>query len=196
MRKELLEAPCGLSEFVEHTLLAIEAITEQIQQIDKALEALAKANPICQRLQTVPGVGVMTSLAFVYAVDEITRFANAHQLESYLGLTPGERSSSQRQRRLGITKAGPACVRYILSQAAWSVWSRDLRQRRQQDLSQPIDPLNVWAEAIAQRRNKQIANTALCRKLAGILFAIWRDGTTYDCRLVSKQSKRGERKAA
>ena len=152
VRKVLLEDPCGLSDFVEHTLLAIEAMTEQIQQLDKSLETLAKANPICQRLQTVPGVGVMTSLAFIYAVDDITRFPNAHQLESYLGLTPGERSSSQRQRRLGITKAGPACVRYLLSQAAWSVWSRDLRQRRQQKLSTPIDPLIVWAEAMVKSR--------------------------------------------
>ena len=41
-----------------------------------------------------------------------------------------------------------------------------------------------WARRLAQRRGRPVAAVALARKLAGILFAMWRDGTSY-------QSKRG-----
>jgi hypothetical protein len=41
------------------------------------------------------------------------------------------------------------------------------------------DPMATWAERIAARRGKFIAVVALARKLAGILFALWRDETTY-----------------
>jgi transposase len=86
-----------------------------------------------------------------------------------LGLTPGENSSSDRKQRTGITKAGPAPVRATLVQAAWN-----LRRTR------PLHPTCQWATKIEQRRGKFIATVALARKLAGILFAIWRDGSVYD----------------
>jgi hypothetical protein len=63
----------------------------------------------------VPGVGPSTALRFVAALDVVTRFASAHKVEAYLGLSPGEKSSSERQLRLGITKAGASSVRFILA---------------------------------------------------------------------------------
>jgi transposase len=56
---------------------------------------------------TVPGVGPQTALRLVAAVDESSRFAGAAEVESYLGLTPGEDSSSERQRRSSsVTPSG------------------------------------------------------------------------------------------
>jgi transposase len=100
------------------------------------------------------------------------RFATAHQVESYLGLVPGENSSSDRQQRLSITKAGPTALRWVLVQAAWA-----LKRTRRQPAA---IPLQLWAHQVELRRGKRIAMVALARKLAGILYAIWRDGTEYD----------------
>jgi len=111
---------------------------------------------------------------FVAAIDEIARFDSAHKVESYLGLVPGESSSSERQQRLSITKAGSSSVRWVLGQAAWSL------QLRSQDPA--ARPLQLWAAEIARRRGARIATIALARKLAGILYALWRDGTTYEQR--------------
>ena len=107
-------------------------------------------------------------MRFVAAIDDPTRFQSAHRVESYLGLTPGERSSSERERRTGITKAGPSALRRTLVQAAWSL----LRSR-------PNEPMVIWAMQIAARRSRFVAVVALARKLVGILFAMWRDGTAY-----------------
>jgi transposase len=169
VREAALARPDGLPEYVERLLKVIETLNAQIAAADEELEHLAQQDPICQRLMSVPGVGPVTSLRFVAALDNATRFPNAHAVQAFLGLTPGERSSSERQQRTGITKAGPAPVRRALVQASWS-----LRRHR------PLDLISVWATQIEQRRGKLIATVAVARKLAGILFALWRDGSRYE----------------
>jgi transposase len=169
IREAALARPDGLPQYVERLLQAVEALNVHIKEADKELETLAKKDPVCQRLTSVPGIGPATSMRFVAALDDRARFPSAHSVEAFLGLTPGENSSSDRQRRTSITKAGPSMVRTNLVQAAWT-----LRRTR------PNDPMSKWAEQIEQRRGKFIATVALARKLAGVLFALWRDGTRYE----------------
>jgi transposase len=165
---------CGadLPDYVERQLRVVEALTAEIGEADKALESQAEQDETCGRLMTVPGVGPLTALRYVAAIDDIGRFATAHQVESYLGLVPGENSSSDRQQRLSITKAGPPALRWVLIQAAWA-----LRTLCRQPAAVP---LQLWAHQVELRRGKRIATVALARKLTGILYAIWRDGTEYD----------------
>jgi transposase len=126
---------------VEHVLIAIEMLNVQLKALDTLVEARALANPICLRLMSIPGIGKITSLAFVASIDDVKRFPTAHHVGAYLGLTPGEDSSSQRQRRISITKAGPSLVRFSLVQAAWVI----LRKY-------PADPIARWGAQIAARR--------------------------------------------
>lgn len=153
---------------VERLLVMIEALDVQVREADKEIKLLVKGNEICTRLTTVPGVGPITALRFVATLDEVKRFGTAHDVQSYLGLTPGENSSSSRVQRTRLTKAGSPQMRWLLVQAAWST-------RR----CAPNHPIVKWATKIAERRGNQIASVALARKLAGILFALWRDNSTY-----------------
>jgi len=154
--------------FVTRQLDTIDLLTQQVVQADRELEKEAKGDALCRRLMSVPGVGPLTALRFLAAIDEIERFPHAHAVGSYLGLTPGEDSSSQKQRTTSITKAGAKHLRWCLVQAAWT-----LRRTRKDD------PISVWAKQIEVRRGKAIATVAVARKIAGILFALWRDGTVY-----------------
>ena len=169
VREAALRHADGLPDYVERTLVVIQTLNEQLAFFDKEFEQLARQDPVCQRLMSVPGVGPVTSLRFVGAIDDISRFPNARSVEAFLGLTPGEKSSSDRQHRTGITKAGPAGVRRALVQGAWNV-----RRYR------PADPIAKWAADIEHRRGKFIATVAVARKLAGVLYALWRDGTLYE----------------
>jgi len=162
----------NLPEWVNSQLRAIDAISDEIKLADERIELRANANPVCQRLMTVPGVGPQVALRFVAAVDEVGRFRDAHRIESYFGLVPGEKSSSDMQHRLSITKAGSTAARWLLVQAAWSI--------RVRCRSADARPLQRWAAEIEQRRGKRIATVALARKLVGILYAIWRDNSEYD----------------
>ena len=167
-RVQALAPPTPLPAYVARQLQAMTQLSAQIAAADRELTTLARTDPVTRRLMTVPGVGPITAVRFVAAVDTVARFPSAHALESYLGLTPGEHSSSDRQRRTGITKAGPSALRWCLVQAAWA--ARRTRHR---------SPLQAWADAVTLRRGKRIATVAVARKLAGILYALWRDETTY-----------------
>lgn len=156
--------------YVDRQLQMIDELSRQIDATDKELAAMAKQDAICHRLMTVPGVGPVTSLRFTAALDEIGRFPDAHKVEAYLGLTPGEHSSSERRQRTSITKAGSPALRRALVQAAWAA----RRCRR------GTHPMIAWAAEVEKRRGKRVAIIALARKIVGILYAIWRDGTTYD----------------
>lgn len=158
--------------YVERQLKVIEALTVEIAEADLEVGSWSEADETCQRLMTVPGVGPLTAIRFVAALDDVKRFENAHQVESYLGLVPGESSSSERQQRLSITKAGPSALRWVLVQAAWALRTRCRKAE--------AIPLQRWALQVEQRRGKRTATIALARKVAGILYAIWRDGTVYD----------------
>jgi transposase len=154
--------------YIEQALVSIETLNAQVLASDREMRKRSRASELCRRLMTVPGVGPVTALAFVAAIDDVSRFPHAHRLQSYLGLTPGEDSSSERQRRTSITKAGSTSVRRTLIQAAWSAYLR-----------RPNEPMVQWATQIAERRNKFIAVVALARKMSTILYAMWRDQTTY-----------------
>jgi transposase len=156
---------------VKPILDALEALDRSIEEFDEELEKLSRDNELVRRWQTVPGVGVVTSLRYLATLDEASRFANGAAVGSYLGLVPSEHSSGQSQRKGSITKAGSAAMRGVLVQAAWA----GLRSRRHQN-----DPMMQWAREVRRRRGKKIAVVALARKVSGILFAMWRDGTSYD----------------
>lgn len=160
-----------LAGTVAPLLEVIDQLSDRIVTADRQLEAIAKDNAVVQRLRTVPGVGPITALGFVSAVDEAERFESAHALESYLGLVPRERSSGEKQRRGRISKSGNSRVRWLLVEAAWRIQ----RYRRLE-----LEPLQKWTARIRSRRGGKIATVALARRLAGILYAMWRDSSSYD----------------
>jgi len=121
VRTAALATPDGLPEFATRLCLIVDALNQQIAAADEELEQLASEHPVCQRLMSIPGIGPVTSMRFVAAIDDVSRFPNAHCVQAFLGLTPGENSSSRKQRRTGITKAGPPGVRRALVQAAWNL---------------------------------------------------------------------------
>jgi transposase len=151
-------------------LTLLSGLNREIDSADRRIEQLGKENPVVRRLMTAPGVGPVTALALVAALDDIARFGTAHQVESYLGLVPSEYSSGDRKHRGRITKRGNARMRSLLVEAGWRI----MRSRRRECAG-----LKSWALEIAARRGKRIAVVALARRLSGILYAMWRDGNEY-----------------
>jgi transposase len=166
-----LESQGGIPTHVEALLASIETLSAQIRVLEDELRELARRDEVCRRLMTVPGVGPITAMTFVAAIDDIERFKTADALASYLGLTPGENTTGFKIHRTRLTKAGQPQVRHCLGQAALS-WQR----------FRPDDPMVRWAQSVAERRGKQKARVALARKLAHLLRALWRDGSVYDPR--------------
>jgi transposase len=183
VRRDGLRVPGSTAEYAAQRIAALELgttlhaeldplftiltpINEQIRIADARIGALAQADAAVRLLMSVPGIGPVTAAALVSTVDDVTRFDSAHQFEAFLGLVPSERSSGEKRRLGSITKAGNMRVRYLLVEAAW----RLLRSRKTETAV-----LREWAEGIAERRGRRIAVVALARRLAGVLYAVWRD---------------------
>jgi transposase len=151
-------------------LEALSALTPLIASQDRRLTALAAADPVVQRLQSVPGVGPIVALTYRATIDDVRRFPTAGHVSSSVGLVPHEDSSAERRQRGHITKVGSGEVRAMLIQAAWTCWrSRSVR----------TTAVRRWTDGLATRRGKRIAVVGLARRLSRILFALWRDDTTF-----------------
>ena len=156
---------------VEPLLIMLKSLNEQINKADERLAEIVKDDEVVKRLTTVPGVGPVAATTYAATLDGAARFQNAKQVRSYLGLVPREHSSGEKQHRGRISKAGNSRARALLVEAAWALlrWKTPKTQA-----------LHEWAIRIAARRGRATAVVALARKLAGILFALWRDGTEFD----------------
>ena len=165
-----LALPAALRTTLAPLLTLLDQVSAQLAEVEATLTAAAAQTPGVAPLLTLPGVGPVTALAFVGTLDTPTRFGRTAEVTSYLGLVPGERSSGDRRQRGGITKRGPRRLRWLLVQAAWCVW-RSTRA--------DIAPLRAWAHRLGARRGVRVAVVALARRLARILFAMWREGTPF-----------------
>jgi transposase len=168
---EALELPREELELLKPLLATLKVLTKQIERSDRKLKTVGEKDAQVQRLASVPGVGIVSALSFVATLGTADRFAGAHQVEAFIGLVPAEKSSGEKQHRGQITKAGNSYLRSLLVQCAWSVLVR---------AKEGCDGLREWALNISVRRGKNVAVVALARKLAGILYALWRDGTTFE----------------
>jgi transposase len=144
-------------------------LRSQIVAFEKQLLAVAKARSECRLLMSIPGVGYVSALAFMGAVDSPERFARSRAVGAHLGLAPKQHQSGEVDRLGAISKCGDPYVRTILVEAANALLAR----------SRKPSPLRAWAQALERRAGPKKARTALARKLAVIMHAVWRSGKPY-----------------
>jgi len=139
----------------------------RIKPLDQAVEAAAGQNAEARRLMTHPGVGPVTSLAYVLVVGNWQRFPRGKQVASYLGLIPSEASSGKRQQQMGhITKQGNTLLRWLLVEAATTAQRHDPSWHRQY-------------VRLSLARHHGVAKVAIAHKLAVRLYWMLRSGQDY-----------------
>ena len=158
-----------LAETLAPVCRQIASLTTEIQALDARLQTRMTTDAIVARLRSVPGVGLIVATTFRAFVDRHERFGHAGQVSAAIGLVPREDSSADRRHRGHITKAGPGELRSLLIQAAWVCWRHG-----------GSGTLRAWVDRLAARRGRRIAVVALARRLSRILFALWRDATTFE----------------
>jgi transposase len=144
----------------------LDRLTPTIAELTQAIEQEVQKYPEAQRLQTHPGVGALTALAFVLIIGRADRFQCGKQIGCYLGLVPLEESSGERRRLGHITKQGNSLLRFLLVEAA-QVTVRSDPQWRSKYFH------------LAMRRGRKIAKVAMARRLAVRLYWMWRKGWDY-----------------
>ncbi len=155
----------------------LRRLDERVKQFDAQIAKISQAEPACQRLQAIPGIGPLTATALVAAVGDAAEFRNGRELSAWLGLVPRQYSTGGRPRLLGISKRGDRYVRYLLIHGARAA----LRTAGRHD-----NRRSRWALEVESRRGRNIATVALANKNARAAWAILAKAVTFDSNHLGK----------
>lgn len=142
----------------EDLLLLLQGLEPAIAELSRAVEAQAEQDERVRLLQTHPGVGPITALAFVLVIGDVQRFSRSAQLASYLGLIPSEDSSGTRRRLGAISKQGNTLLRTLLVEAGQSAARLDPELRR------------AYQRLCHKKQHTGIGKVMVARKLAVRLY--------------------------
>ena len=146
-------------------------VREHLKTLDKAIQAIAAQDPRVQQLKTVPGAGDLIAVTVVAEIGEIGRFASAKHLRSYAKLVPQVQQSGDRSYTGPLVKRGNRHLsRVMVLLAQHFSWWRGLFATK----------LKRRYRRCRDRHGANPAKIALARELCDILYAMLREGTTFD----------------
>ena len=188
--RELVLAHAAHKVVLEEYLLAITQATERVKRLEQQIATLAaswRMQPVAEALQGLRGVQLLTAVALVAELGDLSRFAHPRQLMAYLGLVPSEYSSGRSHRQGSITKAGNSHARWFVVEAAQHYRlapkvSKELSPRLEK-LPQRLKEISwnaqvrlhkrYWALTLRGKR-VQTVQVAVARELVGFIWAVAR----------------------
>jgi transposase len=184
----LEDAEVALPDLLRHTVALvvdeIRGLEHRIATIDQQLAKVAAEHPVAQRLQQIPGVGVLTATALVGAVSHVHAFRRGREFASWLGLTPRESSTGGRRYLGRISKRGDVYLRCLLTHGARAVLLS--AQRTSRATPHRLTRLQAWAVATAARRGHNKAAIAVANKLARIIWVVWHKEVDFQSQAVTE----------
>jgi transposase len=181
----LSESPSPVPEPLHASLLSMMAEARELEEksrgVEMQLKALSRTVPLVERLETIPGVGLLNATAFSAMVGNFPRFKSGRKFASSLGLTPKESSSGKRRWLGSISKAGDPYLRTLLIGGARSLLLGAHRTKRPHQLQ-------AWALEIEKRRGRNRAAVAVANKLARIIWAVATRGEPFKARFDAQNS--------
>ena len=148
-------------------------LDERIGGLSEEIEALARQDPACERLMTVPGIGPIISSAMVAAIGNGAVFTKGRDFGAWLGLVPRQISTGDRTILGPISRRGNRYLRALFVQAAWVVLVRTKDWDRY--------GLKAWIDAAKNRLHHNVLAIALANKLARIAWAVLNKERAFEC---------------
>jgi len=167
--RELAEGHAMLEAVTGAMLQARAALWSEFTRLHRQMLQIARADHVCRRLTSAPGIGALVAITYRSAVDDPGRFDKSRTVGAYFGLTPKKYQSGETDIDGGISRVGDAMVRAALFEAAHIMLTRATR----------FSALKRWEMGVAERRGMKRAKVALARKLAVVLHRMWADATEF-----------------
>jgi len=164
----------GLPEIARSALLALavqlDSLAAEVRTIERQMMAWHRQSAASQRLQTIPGVGLITATALAVSVPDASVFKSGRQFAAYLGLVPRQNSSGGKDRLGHISKMGNGYLRRLLVVGATSVTRRapttDTRT-------------GAWVRSLLERKPARVVTVAIANKTARTAWALLAKGESY-----------------
>lgn len=176
LRLQLTEILAQPFVLIGDMLARWNALDDRIAAFDAEFAAEAKQCEAASRLTSIPGIGPLNATALVAAVGDAQTFARGRDLAAWLGLVPRQVTTGGKPRLLGITKRGSKYLRKMLIQGARSALPF---------LSRSSTRLGQWLRGLLARAHSNAVVVALAAKLARIVWALLRHGTTFEQRAIA-----------
>ena len=152
-------------------------LDERIEDLSGEIEAIARQEPGCERLMSVPGIGPIISSAMVAAIGTGDAFSKGRDFAAWLGLVPKQMSTGDRTILGKISKRGNRYLRVLFVQAAWVVLIKPMSWERH--------GLKPWIEAAKKRLHRNVLAIALANKLARIAWSVLARGRSFEARTIT-----------
>lgn len=173
--------PALMRSTMRSMLEEVRQLETRIDAIEKELSAVVRHSESCQLLQSVPGVGLLTTTAMAASTGgDVTHFKHSRGFACWFGITPKEHSSGHNRRLGRISKQGDNYLRMLLIHGARSVLKAAAAAQAQ---GKPLDELKRWALQVQARTGHNKAACALANKLARICYACLRDKVPYQAKM-------------
>lgn len=167
LAKALRAGEHDLPEVARTALIAfadqLAALTAEIKALERQLRAWHADNPVSQRLQTIPGVGVLTATALAASVPDAAVFKSGRHFAAFLGLVPRQNSSGGKDRLGRITKMGDPYLRTLLVNGATAVIRR---------IDKAEGRTAIWIRRLLDKKPARVATVAIANKTARIVWAV------------------------
>lgn len=165
-----LTLPPGTSYVLDHWLLLLDDIVKLLTDVEDWMRSNLDEDETVQRLQTIPGIGLILAHVIRAEVGQIDdHFASRQKFTSYVGLAPMSDDSADRH---GPRHISPACnhtLRWAFIEAAASAVHS---KRCPSKLRRLYDRLTHGGRA-------QQARVAVARELAELVYVLWKKGESY-----------------
>ena len=193
--RELVFAHPAQKAILEEYLMAIGTARERIARAEAAMELMLekwRLKPAVEALMAMRGFQLVAAMMTVSELGDIHRFEHPKKLMAYLGLVSSERSSGNKQRQGGISRAGNAHLRWLLVECSQHCAlppkvSKEL-SKRQEGVPREVLAISWKAQnrlhlrylrLLARRMPRNKALTAVARELCGFVWAVLRSCPCY-----------------
>ena len=191
---DCLEFDGYLQDTFNEYMITYRELTDKVERLDAQIEQLADLEEYrdkVKKLICIKGIRTHTALSLIVETGDFSRFDSAERYASYIGLVPGEHSSSEDQHRLGITKAGNRHMRILLTESAQSYSrgkaaqkSKELKSRQKGASPEVIayaDKASIRLRRkyikmqLVNNKNSNVSKTAVARELACFVWGMMTD---------------------
>ena len=147
----------------------LEALQKMIGSLEKRIKMQHRNNAVSERLETIPGIGVIGATAIAATVVDPTVFRSGRDFAAWIGLTPRQDSTGGKQKLGPVSKQGDRYLRRILVLGAHSVLQRAIQHPEKYP----------WLTQLLARRPFKVVAVALANKMARIAWALLAHGGIY-----------------
>ena len=162
------QLPPVMVRLLDAQLHGLRQVDEQVQRLDREIEAMQRSNETAKQLRKVPGIGALGATALAATLGDGSGWRNAREFACCLGLTPRHSGTGGKVRMGKISKRGDPYLRTLLIHGA-------------RNLVRVANPPE-WIAQMLLRRPFNVVATAVAHKLARTAWAMAAHHAAYEPR--------------